>query len=259
MILVSPPQRRRDHYFSLITDDRKHKFKLCFGGAHWINLHHVEADGCVLRLSIPPECEAAKTILSIDAALLSNTIDKSADWFPNSLSEEQVRQYFRPSIDNRSSAIALYVSPSQDPLVTLNRRPVDGIHSLGTLPSNARVRAEIEAFGVMFFRQRFGVRWRLRKLWVDTLPLEVEECAEEWADRAAVENSWDQDMVAFYSEVEAIKDAHMQKIRALEAIQAEARTKWDSARQQRDLRLWNQILEDLARYVAKQRTFLTKT
>lgn len=256
-ILLHPPQKRKDHFFSQISDEAKRKIKCKISGASWIHLHPVEGDGHVLRLFLPNDCEAKQFLNDMDEQVMEKTLENNVKWFPNALDEEKLRAYFRPSVQKHPhSTISIYVSSWKDPMVYLNGAPVDSVQELlqQNIPKTARVRAEIEPMGVCFFRQKFGVRWLLRKAWVHTNPLEEHDPMVDGCDeRSEVEHAWSQELQDIQQMIENERSALLSKIHSLEETYRSFESMWLQAKAAENPVVWNEHLENLSKSIAKYR------
>jgi hypothetical protein len=255
-IQLHPPQKRKDHYLSKISDEHKKKVCVTLRGASWIHLRPVEGDGHVLRIFVPGNGDGVRALGDLDTQVVTQVLAHKDTWFPGRLSEDQVRTYFRPSFQaGSSSSMGAYVSPWKEPLVFWDGRAVESIYRLpDVVPKDAHVRVELEPIGVCFFPQKFGVRWLLRKVWIDTgdAPQDVAHVAEE--DRAAIEEAWHTELDELRVLLDDDKRELAAKMERLDALYVEWEAALSAAREAEDARAWNEGLEALARSIAKYRS-----
>lgn len=250
-ILVHPPQKQSDHYLARITDDKNGKVRIVLNGVSWIHLHPMQDDDHLLRLYLPNDTPTAKAMDEIDVQVLHHTIHKNHEWFQTEMSEETVRAFFRPSRNSgvATPTISVYVSSWKDPLVIWNKEALDSIHDMQEVPKDALVRAEIEAVGVCFFRQKFGIRWLLRKLWIDTSGHE-----EYTIDRESVESAWDQELEDFQQTIVQDKRALERRMHELDIFYESLQSCLRDAKESKSMKDWNAKLESLSRTLAKYRS-----
>lgn len=252
-IKVQTPQRRKDHFLAKMATMDNQKVRVRIDGASWIHMHPIDDDGFVLRLFLPEGHDCMKTFRSLDEQVLEQTVENNATWFPNAMTEEMIHAYFRYTVNQ--SSIGTYVSSWKDPIVILNNKQLDSIHDLTDVPKTAAVRAEVEAMGVCFFRQKFGIRWFIRKLWVTTTTKESGESEADVAvDREAVEAMWEQELLDLHKYIENEKDLLQQKIQTLDAFYSMCRTRLSHSKEMADPKTWNEELESLSKLLAKYRS-----
>lgn len=252
-VLVQPPQKRKNHYLSQITDAKGKKIRIKISGASWIHLHPVEGDGHVLRLYLPEDVDQLN---EIDDIVLQSTIEHNHSWFPNAMSEDTVRSLFRPSLHKKPlPTLGLYVSVWKDPIVMLDGKQMDSIHQLPNIPKQAKVTVDMEAIGVCFFRQKFGVRWLVRKLWISTSQNQEDDLMhEDVIERDDVEASWEQELEDIKQVIEKEKLAFQSKINNLNSFYQSVHGILNDAKSEVDTTIWNEKLENLSKHLAKYRS-----
>lgn len=218
-------------------------------------MHPVDGDGHVLRLYLPSSSPAVADLERIDEQIVSQTLENNASWFPNRLSEEQVRTYFRPSFQKLPTpSLAIYVSSWKDPVVYVDGVTVENtLHELGSVPKDATLRVQIEPMGVSFFRQKFGMRWLLRKAWIETSTSNSDDGADLY-DRDTIEDSWDMEIKDIRDRIGEEKAYLVSRLSYLDTFYEDLRARFEAAKKIEDPKEWNTELENLSKSIIKYRS-----
>lgn len=253
-VLMQPPQKRKHHYLSQMSDAKGRKIRIKINGASWIHLHPVEGDGHVLRLYLPEDSKDINQLNEIDDIVLNSTLEHNHEWFPNAMNEDTVRSLFRPSLQKKPlPTLGLYVSVWKDPMVIYDGKQMDSIHQLPNIPKHAKITVDIEAIGVCFFRQKFGMRWLVRKLWISSHQQE-DDMQDDIIDRDIVESSWEQELEDIKQVVEKEKMAFQSKINHLDTFYQSMYRTFQEAKSEVNTNIWNDKLENLSKCLAKYRS-----
>lgn len=223
-----------------------------------MHIHPVEGDGHIARLYLPDNdtCEGVSDLQLIDLQVLEQVISHNVLWFANAMPEERLRAFFRPSVQTGgSNHMTVYVSAWKDPVLFVNGRNVDSIQDLINVPKNAKVKVEVEPMGVVFYKQKFGIRWILRKAWIFTSShIENDPCVNGWDERSSVEEEWLTDLHELDAMIQQQKAGLHEKMKALDHLIAGAWEMYDRAKATDDPKSWNEQLENLSKALAKYRS-----
>lgn len=224
--------------------------------------HLKENQGFLLHIGVPTTSSAHETIRTLDELALQETLHRKSQWFPNSkLSKEKVLEYFRPSLVHTSNTLHVLVSENKEPSqIVWFGESVDCFDALLGKASkreirNANATFVIEAHGLYFYEQKFGIRWILRsvefqhppstEIGEDEMYSDKQEIEEFWGcEVAAVHECIDQDIEVLRSKIALLEDEKRKLEEMLE--QAKGYVQMEPA--------WNSGLEQLRMRIAKYRS-----
>lgn len=262
-IALSKPIKKGDYYFAPIFTSSGQKVKLTLKKTKWVHLHPTEKDGSVLRIFIPHvDNSNIAAVKQIDEDVIQQVTTHNAEWFPNSLTEAQIRNYYRPSVSENQSTMSLFVSCWKEPVIWVNQNIYDNtIHSIPALyhRQDAQLEVEIEATGIMIKKTRFGIRWTLRKLWIH-LPQEDPErdaLLLHACEREDIENDWREDLADWRKRCtrreQEIHEEYQRQLHALKETREKVEDTFQQALACTDTQKWNEMLEKLAVLISLHR------
>lgn len=206
------------------------------------------AHGHALALSVGEGGDAAarKRLLDLDAFALDTMLSARGEangWFRTGLDEATIRAYFRPSLAGGHTLHAA---------VSVVRPPVLGdAEDFADFLAQAEGRSvsvELEVQGLYIQPKRFGYRWIVRRMEVNA---PEEPLTLTAADRADVEDAWEEDLRACGAEVEARIVRWRAAIARAEAEWADVQELWNEARAATDPgATWNAALQEVAARIA---------
>jgi len=141
-----------------------------------------------IAFDLLPELEDTESIeifltkmRALESAILTEAVEKSADWFGEKKSLEQVTAMFKPCVSNPSQVYAPYMTlklgyPYKDPVTTTNFYDEDGEDTPDPNPEELIVRGTFARCIVLckgiWIRGgiQFGVTWQVEQLQVHTPP-----------------------------------------------------------------------------------------
>lgn len=255
------PIQKSKAFVSEIKTKQGKPFTVKLSNVHIQDMFHLkDAQGQLLQIHISSESNAFDIIRTLDEKALQETLQKKHFWFPNSaLSKEKIMNYFRGSIAHDANTLSVVVSSLSEPTrVEWHGEPVECFDAL--LTKGKRVLREsnahmtIEAEGLYFHEQKFGIRWILRAVSFTNSAMEDVE-HDVVVDKHDIESEW-------IEELEDIYDIMMDDIAIMEgkisAIHAEKlrmqdllKTAIESSEMNQE---WNKTLEELRERVARYRT-----
>lgn len=206
----------------------------------------VSMHGQVLRIWLPEDSSALNTINGYDDESLMAVETNNTAWFSNTLTSEQIRSFFRPSISH--STISLLVSDVKTPQLYYNRDSIDTLD--GVNMENCRLSAEIEIQGLYYFRKRVGLRWILRVLRIETNKETIVE--GDVADKTELESTWADDLASLALSVDKDISTYTQRIIDLAKFKADAYDLLSKAKEcQTCSAEWNEALMELSKKTSK--------
>jgi len=157
-----------------------------------------KGSGYVLNVYIS-DSDVERQIAEIDEQVKLETKNKNEKWFKNSLSDEVIDSMFRPAINTVNHNMKLLISETRDPNIYYDGVLLDSVDSILSLEGLSSLKskyitADIEAQGLFFYPQRFGIRWIINTINIQSqeyLQDESDFCNEsDWIDRQTIEASW---------------------------------------------------------------------
>ena len=258
-IFVHKPTKKKDYFASKVTNARNDNIRLKITGSEWIHLRPLESGGYMLRLFLAKDSDAIPVFKGVDSEVLSQTLLRNHSWFPNALTEDQVHAYFRPTVHPNHSSVGLLLSPYKEPTIHLNGAVLESMEQLEgvQVPNDAHLVVEVETQAVCFFRQQFGVRWIVRRLWLNTHSEGGVDGiqTDEWVDRREVEHAWEMEMEEFSEKINKEVQVYVDKISQLQGMKDAVLARFQRIQKMEDLKTWNEHLEELSKDIAKYNIF----
>ena len=164
---------------------RVRNVKACIFDTRIVHIEQTSSkDCCVLKLWIPPNSDNYKEIAEIDSKLLEVIISNNKIWFNNTLSEEHIKKYFRPSIDPQTNTISVICNTdSVNDSAHAHANTNEGLNGIVFELESEKLTFDIELYGVVWSQRKCGARWVLRKytkdINEDILP-DKTEIVDEW-------------------------------------------------------------------------------
>lgn len=254
------PIKKSKAYVSEIRTKQGRPFLLKISNVHIQDIFHLkEHQGHILQVGVPTDAIAFDTIRTLDEQALQETLLRKAKWFPrgNELTRDKVHEYFRPSISSYpANSISVLVSVSKEPSEVTwfgeNVNCIDRVINKGKRAiKEANATLTIEACGIYFYEQKFGIRWILRSVAfhgppsVELVDINKSEIESFWKeDVVDVAECMERDIERLHEKIEALKVERQ----VMEGILAEA-CKMDEMSP-----MWNARLEELRQRVARYRS-----
>lgn len=255
------PIKKSKAFVSEIKTKHGKPFTVKLTNVHIQDIFHLkEGNGQLLQVCMPTESSAFDTIRTLDEKALQETIQRKHLWFPQSaLSKEKVLQYFRNSITHDTNTLSVVVSSLSEPTrVDWCGEPVECFEAL--LSKGKRSLREaiahmtIEAEGLYFYGQKFGIRWVLRSISFTNSTMDGAD-NDESVDKHEIEAAWEEEMADLHEMMMddiAMLEGKIQMIRDEgEVMNKLLKAAMDS---QEMGQKWNDTLEELRERIAKYRS-----
>lgn len=219
-----------------------------------------ETQGHLLHVAVPSDTCAHETIRTLDELALQETLQRKSQWFPNSrMSKEKVLEYFRPSLTYSSNVLNVLVSESKEPSsIEWHGEAVECFEKL--LQKGKRTIREasatfvVEAHGLYFYEQKFGIRWILRSISFSK-PNADEDSVEHdvvSSDKAEIEGFWRSEVAGMHESIDKDIELLREKIRVLEREKEEVAMILEDACEIDEISpSWNSQLEQLRERIAR--------
>ena len=251
MIVVKKPSKKRDYFSAKVEHVNGDKVREILRGVKCLHVTQL-SNGCtLLRIWLPTE-DGADRFSEYDEDVCTATIQKNGEWFPNKLSEPQVRAYFQPSVHATYSTMIVMFHPWKPANIIVDGKMVDGYEALekGWWTKEYHVSLEVEIESVCFYRQKFGIRWVVRRMWINT---KADDTGEDWADRETIYADWREELDNFHHALEASREELRRKMERLDQFEEKMVNLWKDAGFVDDVE-WNTRMEKLSKSLAKYQT-----
>lgn len=256
------PVKRSKAFVSEIRTKSGKPFLIKLVNVHVQDVFHLkDHKGHLLQVGLQPEASAFDAIRTLDELALQETLQRKGQWFPNSkLSKERVLEYFRSSMTSfPSNCIQVMVSESREPshiswlgesiecfdvLMKKGKRAI----------RDATATLQIEAHGIYFYEQKFGIRWVLRSASFGDSEVFDDTSIENHIEREEIEGFWIDEMEDINESVEKDIMYLREKIQQLEMERERLQGLLSQVRELPDISVeWNLLLDELRDRVGRYR------
>jgi hypothetical protein len=246
-IKIDVPKNKNGRFISKIYDKNGRHLRIKIQHAKFVSINTIPASGELIRFFFEDNNPFVSIIKNIDELAIKYIIKHNSKWFKNSLSAEQINDFFRTSLNIENQSMSVLLSKTNEALLVNNGNIIDNIRDVDFSQSDLML--EIEAYGFYFFKKKCGIRWILRKLSVEN---EKEEATDDWIDIEAIENQWDTDLQEFDTHIDSDIALMKNKITRMVALRdsIHAEYKMASSIKHKEAE-WNQLLKDLSVKIAK--------
>ena len=243
------PVRKKDGYVSKITLEGK-TIRTTIPFAKFIH-----KSPSVLRVWLPEDAQVLDTFKEYDELALSSTITNNSKWFNNALDSTTIAEYFRPSV-TKEGIMGLLLSASKPPTIIHDRKQLDQLDQLSSLDlsnSNYKLSLEVDLQGLYFFSQKFGLRWAVRTIYIETVQEDVMEGdLMDVSLKASIEDKWEEDVQALNASIDQDIDKYEKYTQVLKDLKHDAHNMLTTARNEEvATEEWNSVLAQLATKIAK--------
>lgn len=256
MILLHNP-KKATNYVAKITNDIGKTIRLKIPTCKIMYLREQPTGGHLLQIIIPKNSEQYKDIQIIDDTICENAIINNQKWFNNNLNEDEIKQFFRPSLNIAQDTMTVMVSDIKDTVITLNGKVIDDIHDIDYKSPTIELSLEIEAQGLYFFPKKFGIRWSVNKLVFSNIELIQTNENDEMFDRLLIENEWENEIITIQELI--VKDINTlsAKIKTLKEYSNDLEETINTIKNIDSMKEWNKNSMELSHKITKYYSGLT--
>jgi hypothetical protein len=250
-IQVLKPERKADYYLArIVTTLKKKPLSITISNVQWMKTSETHDGNILLRVHLPEECaDAVQLLHTLDARISEITATNNQKWFRNALSPEQLSSFFRPSIDPIHPSMTILCKSWAEPSIIVDGNIVEeSIRSL-RVSKDATVKIVIEAQGIVFQKTRYGIRWVLRKCYINTQSQLYVDTNPFVDEREGIESHWEEEVEGYANYIQRTIDDLHSKIASLQQCVTQARTCLSNAQQCTNEKEWNQHLQTLAKMI----------
>lgn len=218
MTSFGKPQRTSYTVFVPIENQR---IRLVFNDISQISIRPSSRNpgGYTVTARFPADSWAGEQLEVLDAEALASTLANNKSWFKNALGEEQIAEFFEPSIQvsSKSAKAVFNVSPAHPPNLgsyeTLDAFYESWSNSPHRGPHAVTATATVDVVGILFEKQRFRLRLMLRTLEMSSHgELSIED---DVPDRREIEDNWRREIDAVLNPEIAQQEQRLQKLISL--------------------------------------------
>lgn len=251
MILLHNPKKKATNYVAKITDDTGKIIRVKIPACKIVYLREQPTGGHLLRLIISKELEQYKEIQEIDDSICENAISNNQKWFHNNLQEDEIKEFFRPSLNIIQDTITVMISDIKDIVITLNGVVIDSIDEIDYKSQTIDLSLEIEAQGLYFFPKKFGIRWIVNKLTFSNIELINKNDTDDIIDRTLIENEWKNEIFSIKELIKEDIGTLTNKINLLKDYSIELENSLEETIKISSIKEWNQNFIQLSHKITK--------
>ena len=254
MIILHNPKKKATNYVAKITNDIGKTIRIKISHCKAIYLREQPSSGHLLRIIIPKNIEEYREIIEIDESICKNAIVNNNKWFNNNLQEDEIHEFFRPSLNTEQDTMTVMISDIRDIIITHNESVIDSLENIDLKNPHIELSLEIEAQGLYFFPKKFGIRWIVNKLSIynsDLISSENTIDSDNLIDKVDIENEWECEVDTIKESIEKDITIFKSKITSLEKYSNDIQESLETAKNTLDIGEWNAKLIDLSHKIAK--------
>lgn len=249
-IKIQAPKKKNGVYIAKVLNQNNGVYRLKFTMAKYISLNKIPASGDLLKIWLSPTnditAESIKLISEIDNEVLDIIKEHNKEWFKNELDEDQIKEFFRPSLNLASNTLSILNATVHQSLLVFNKNIIDSIYDIDF--TDSLIEAEIEIQGLYFFQKKCGIRWILHKLIVNSNSIDV---SDDILDRETIEETWDTDIESFNTHIDENCTRLQNKIDKLQKFKRDINDTYNKTKELELSKDWNKILEELSKRILK--------
>jgi len=213
MLVLHTPKKKSTNFVSKITDDygKPIRLKIPYCKAQYLKDNSTNGYGHLLRIILPKNSDQYTRIKDIDETICNYTIQNNQKWFSNNLTTDEIRAFFRQSLNTENDTITTMIIDIKDIVIRVNDIVVDILEEVDFTNPTLYLSLEIEAQGLYFFPKKCGIRWVVNKLSLySEYPLHT--TPDDFIDKETVENEWETEIFNIQTNIEKNIDMYNNKI-----------------------------------------------
>jgi hypothetical protein len=254
MIILHNPKKKATNYVAKITDDSGKSIRMKIVNCKPLYLREQPSGGHLLRIILPKDSEQYQEIQKVDESICKNAIVNNNKWFNNNLKEDEINEFFRPSLNTEQDTMTVMISDIHDIIITLNDTVIDTLDKIDLKNPHIDISLEIEAQGLYFFPKKFGIRWIVHKLAIhnsDLLASENSADIETLIDKNEIENAWECEVQNIQEFIKQDISKYIDKIESIKKYSNEINEIFEKAKNANAMEEWNSELIKLSHKIAK--------
>jgi len=248
-IKIEKPVKKKHVYVGKVTTKDNKPYRLKIHSAKFVSLQRIPSNqGSILKIWFDNKSHDINTIITkLEETVLDTIINNNKKWFENELSLEDIKKFYRNSIDVLNNTLSILNENTEQALIIYNNNIVDSLNDINF--SNTDLNLEIEIQGLYFFHKKCGIRWIIRKLMINTNNLD--ENLENWFDRKDIECEWENDLIILNKNIDDNCNELHNKISKLKEFKMEINDKFEESKNKILDTEWNKMLNNLSIKIIK--------
>lgn len=246
MIIVHKPEKKINNYISKIKVNNKN-IKLRLNDNRFVNIKKIN-DNLIIKLYINNDNK--DTLNNIDNDILNSVLNNNKLWFNNGLESDKINEYFRYSVDNNYSVMSILLDDIKLPLLFYNSKQVSSIYDLEIKDTDI-INIEIEAQGLYFYKEKFGIRWILRNINVYNIEKDI-SIEDILVSKDEIEDEWKTTLNEFNNKIEEDCKILQNRIDSLLEIKEDILNQYNNLHTEKVSELyWNHCLNEISKKITK--------
>lgn len=234
----------------ILTTTRK-PIQVVLDDVQWKRTVETRDQNQLLRVVLSPTCDCRRILEDLDAKVFQICMKNNEKWFHNALDEDKFRAFFRPSVDCAHSSMGILCNMWAEPIIYVDGQIVDSIRSIH-VSKDSHVKMLVEAQGVVFQKTVFGIRWILRRCWIESSQNSLAEVIQPFEDeRYAIEGYWEE-------EVDKYIERLAEQVGRLQSQMQDIRGQLQAAKETPDGVEWNRILTAISKTIFQRECALER-
>jgi hypothetical protein len=250
MYVLHNPKKKATSYVAKITNDLNKPIRLKIPYCKIQYLREQPANGHLLRIVIPKDSEQYSKIEDIDKTICENAINNNQKWFSNNLQIDQIKEFYRPSLNIIQNTMTLMIIDIKDTIISMNDKVVDSIEEINYNNPDIYLSLEIEAQGLYFFPKKFGIRWIVNKIAFYNESL-INNDNDEIIDKESIEEEWDKEISQIKEVIKGDIQLLTDKINVLSTFTHDLDNIFENAKKEESTEQWNILLNQLSHKIVK--------
>lgn len=243
MLEVKKPEKKVGNYISKIKENNKN-IKLSINNTKFVNIKNN-----ILKLFIE-NTDDITNLTNIDNKILKIIINNNEQWFNNNLNETKIKEYFRYSIDNLQSIMSIMISEIKLPMIFFNNKQISSLKDI-TIEKDYIINIEIEAHGLYFFKDKVGIRWILRSIYIYDIKNIIND-NDILVNKQDIEEEWQDEINEFFNKLNEDHNILNRKINFIDNLKREISEEYDKIKKMDEMnRNWNNSLKQISTKISK--------
>ena len=243
MLEVKKPEKKVGNYISKIKENNRN-IKLSINNIKFVNIKNN-----ILKIFIENTDDITK-IINYDDEILKIIINNNQLWFNNNLNEIKIKEYFRHSIDKLHLMMSLMISDVKLPIISFNNKQISSLEEI-TIEKDYIINIEIEAQGLYFFKDKAGIRWIVRSIYIYDIKNIIND-NDILANKEDIEEEWEYEINEFYNKLNEDYNILKKKINFIDNLKKEISEEYDKIKKMEEMnKNWNFSLNKISTKISK--------
>tara|TARA_Y100000389_G_scaffold146531_1_gene145252 strand:- start:14605 stop:15297 length:693 start_codon:yes stop_codon:yes gene_type:complete len=221
------PIRKKNLYISTST---KNIFKTLFDTTI-LKINTIDDNKLEVFLKIK-DTEQKDYLNNFELTTLNIIKTKNTEWFTNSLTDEQINEFYESSFDLQTDVFKCYIYKNYYPNISSNDTQYNSIFDLNNL-DNLTINIDIRFIGIYIHSGVFYNSWMIKSIFINEEDIDMH-------DKNIIYDSWDSELIKKEKEIN-------EKIEELTLLK---KNMWDIYNHSKNIPEWKNELENLRTLLA---------